>query len=144
MRRERWRGASFSVMLPAFWTVVKDEHHEPDLSVQCFSPNQSAYFAVSIERKSNGSSIDSEVDTLKKEFTRTVENPSFGSIKEWSGLSGEGVNIDGTHDATKMRIAIFVFERGDIVCAVVEVAAFVDDKQFAKDFETIRNSFKLK
>lgn len=135
---------TFSMSLPDKWIEWKTlDGYDPNYFI-IFDGPESPIFIVFMGRKQDGASIESYHAKWKDRFAKKLSNPTINEIKTWSSFEGKGTVIEGTSFFVKERTTIFAFERGDTVCLVLESASLDDYGKFAKDFDMIRQSFKLK
>ncbi|MGO9478529.1 MAG: hypothetical protein ACLQAH_07970 [Limisphaerales bacterium] len=136
---------TFSMSLPDGWTEdTKDDMYEPD-SFVFFENPESCLLTVIIGKKSAGMSIDLILEKEKEAYLKKCTDAKTSTFGQWSKYQGNGVEIDGKMGGTiKYRTRIFGFENGDNVCVIIEAATPGDLDKYADDFETIRQTFKLK
>lgn len=136
---------TFSMTLPAGWTEdTKDDMHDPD-SFVFFENPESCLFTVIIGKKSAGASVDQQLTIQKKAWLKRVTEAKITGLQTWANYEGQGFEIEGkVNGIVLIRKRIFGFENADSVCVISESATFGDFTTFAGDFETIRQTFKLK
>jgi hypothetical protein len=136
---------TFSISLPAGWTEdTKDDMHDPD-SFVFFENPESCLFAVVIGKKSAGATVDEQLMNQKEAWLKNITEAKITDFRKWANYEGQGFEIEGkVHGTSLTRQRIFGFEKSDNVCVITESATPGDFKTFASDFETLRQSFKLK
>ena len=73
-----------------------------------------------------------------------IVNATIIPITKWSNFDGKGFQMEGKiQGIINGRVTVFGFEKGDNVCIVEEWATPGDYKTYAKDFEKIRQTFRL-
>lgn len=136
---------TFSVSLPGNWIEdMKRDTYNPD-SLVFFDGPESALFTVIVGQKSAGSSVDAKLDNQREVFKKKFANATITVITKWSNVDGKGFQMEGKVQGTTEngRITVFGFEKGDNVCIVEEYATPGDYKTYARDFEKIRQTFRL-
>ena len=136
---------TFSMSLPDGWTEdKKDDMYDPDSFIM-FENSDSCLFIVFIGKKSAGMSVDLILEKDKESYLKKYTDAKTSTFSQWSKYQGKGVEIDGKiGGAIKYYSRIFGFENGDNVCAIIEAATPGDLDKYADDYETIRQTFKLK
>lgn len=136
---------TFSMSLPAGWTEdTKDDMHDAD-SFVFFENAESCLFAVMIGKKSAGASLDNQLVNQKDALLKKMTDAKVIEIQRWATYDGEGFEIEGKVAGIALtRQRIFGFENGDNICVITESATPGDFETYAADFETIRQTFKLK
>ena len=135
---------TFSITLPGNWIEdTKRDTYDPD-SLVFFDGPESALFSVIVGQKSAGSSVDTMLDNQKDSLKRKIVNATIIPITKWSNFDGKGFQMEGKiQGIINGRVTVFGFEKGDNVCIVEEWATPGDYKTYAKDFEKIRQTFRL-
>jgi hypothetical protein len=135
---------TFSITLPGNWIEdTKRDTNDPD-SLVFFDGPESALFSVIVGQKSAGSSVDTMLDNQKDSLKRKIVNATIIPITKWSNFDGKGFQMEGKiQGIINGRVTVFGFEKGDNVCIVEEWATPGDYKTYAKDFEKIRQTFRL-
>ena len=135
---------TFSITLPGNWSEdTKRDTYDPD-SLVFFDGPESALFSVIVGQKSAGSSVDTMLDNQKDSLKRKIVNATIIPITKWSNFDGKGFQMEGKiQGIINGRVTVFGFEKGDNVCIVEEWATPGDYKTYAKDFEKIRQTFRL-
>lgn len=136
---------TFSMTLPNGWTEkTKDDMYDPNSFVMFENP-ESCLFIVMIANKSAAATVEELLKHQKEEWQKRITESKSTDIKIWSKYEGSGFELEGkTQGMIRSRVRIFGFQKGDNVCVVIEFGVLADLKTFAADFETIRQSFKLK
>jgi hypothetical protein len=130
------------VSLPGNWTEnTKDDTYDPD-SFVFFDGPKSTLFTVIIRQKA---SLDALLDNQRDVFKKKFADATITVITKWSNVDGKGFQMEGKVQGTTEsgRITVFGFEKDDNVCIVEEYATPGDYKTYAKDFEKIRQTFRL-
>ncbi len=135
---------TFSVSLPGNWVEnTKDDTYSPD-SFVFFEGPESTLFSVIIGQKSTGASLDTLLNNQRDSFKKKMTDATITVITKWSNVDGKGFKIEGkVQGIVSVRVTIFGFEKGDNVCIVEEYATPGDYKTYARDFEKIRQTFRL-
>ena len=135
---------TFSVSLPGNWAEdTKRDTYNPD-SFVFFDGPESALFSVLIGQKSAGFSVDTMLDNQRDYYKARIVNATITPITKWSNFDGKGFQMEGkVQGIANGRITVFGFEKGDNVCIVEEYATPGDYKTYARDFEKIRQTFRL-
>ena len=130
--------------LPGNWIEdTKRDTYDPD-SLVFFDGPESALFSVIVGQKSAGSSVDTMLDNQKDSLKGKIVNATIIPITKWSNFDGKGFQMEGKiQGIINGRVTVFGFEKGDNVCIVEEWATPGDYKTYAKDFEKIRQTFRL-
>jgi hypothetical protein len=136
---------TFSMSLPAGWTEdTKDDMHDAD-SFVFFENAESCLFAVMIGKKSAGASVDTQLMNQKEALLKKMTDTKVTELQTWSTYEGKGFEIEGKVAGIILtRQRIFGFETDENICVITESATPGDFATFAADFETIRQTFKLK
>ncbi len=136
---------TFSISLPVTWTEnTNDDMYSPD-SFIFFEGPQSTVFMVIIGKKSAGASVDDFITNQKREQGKRIQNARVTDITKWSSYNGKGFKMEGkVMGIFDGRITVLGFEKGDNVCLIEEYATINDYKTYARDFEKIRQTFRLK
>jgi hypothetical protein len=136
---------TFSLSLPAGWTEdTKDDMHDPD-SFVFFENPESCLFTVIIGKKSAGASVDELLEGQKEAFEKKLTGATTTEVDTWANYKVKGFRIEGkAQGISQTRALIYGFENGDNVCIITESATPGDFDTYAAEFETIRQSFKLK
>jgi hypothetical protein len=131
--------------LPDKWTEnTKDDMYSPD-SFIFFEGPESTIFVVIIGQKSAGASVDILLDNQRDSFKKKIPDAAIAAVTKWSNVDGKGLKIEGkVQGIVSARVTIFGFEKGDNICIIEEYATVGDYKTYAKDFEKIRQTFRLK
>jgi len=135
---------TFSMTLPGNWIEdTKRDTYDPD-SLVFFDGPESALFSVIVGQKSAGSSVDTMLDNQRDYYKARIVNATITPITKWSNFDGKGFQMEGkVQGIANGRITVFGFEKGDNVCIVEEYATPGDYKTYARDFEKIRQTFRL-
>ena len=135
---------TFSMTLPGNWIEdTKRDTYDPD-SLVFFDGPESALFSVIVGQKSAGSSVDTMLDNQRDYYKARIVNATITPITKWSNFDGKGFQMEGkVQGIANGRITVFGFEKGDNVCIVEEYATPGDYKTYARDFEEIRQTFRL-
>jgi len=135
---------TFSMTLPGNWIEdSKRDTYDPD-SLVFFDGPESALFSVIVGQKSAGSSVDTMLDNQRDYYKARIVNATITPITKWSNFDGKGFQMEGkVQGIANGRITVFGFEKGDNVCIVEEYATPGDYKTYARDFEKIRQTFRL-
>ena len=100
---------------------------------------------VIIGKKSAGASVDDFITNQKREQGKRIQNARVTDITKWSSYNGKGFKMEGkVMGIFDGRITVLGFEKGDNVCLIEEYATINDYKTYARDFEKIRQTFRLK
>jgi hypothetical protein len=136
---------TFTLSLPDKWTEnTKDDMYSPD-SFIFFEGPESTFFCVVIGQKSAGASVDALVNKQRDVMVKKFTDVTVTEITKWSSFDGNGFKIDGkVQGIAKARVTMFGFEKGDNVCLVEEYATLGDYITYARDFQKLRQSFRLK
>jgi hypothetical protein len=136
---------TFFVSLPDKWTEnTKDDMYSPD-SFVFFEGPESTWFLVMVGKKSAGASVDALVGAQRDAWSKKLTNSTITEITKWSSVDGKGYKIEGKMQGiVKSRVTMFGFEKGDNVCLVEEYATLGDYTTYARDFEKLRQTFRLK
>ena len=143
---------TFSLSLPGQWIENTNINRYDPNSLILFKGPRSAVFSLMIRRKSPGTSVDSLIAEQRNAFANRLQNASFTEISDWPGPDSRGLQIDGNVLGVKgqqvalveQHVTIFGLENDDHVCIVEECANLDDYKEYAGDFETLRQTLKLK
>ena len=143
---------TFSLSLPDNWMENKSTATYNSNSFVFFVGPEACIFNVFIASKSKGASVESLVNRQKDVQQKKFTDATFTSTNKWSNFEGNGFEIEGMYHGTTpafqgtvpYRIMVFGFEKGDKVCVIIENATLDGSKKYANDFETIRQTFKLK
>jgi hypothetical protein len=135
---------TFSMTLPGNWIEdTKRDTYDPD-SLVFFDGPESALFSVIVGQKSAGSSVDTMLDNQRDYYKARIVNATITPITKWSNFDGKGFQMEGkVQGIANGRITVFGVEKGDNVCIVEEYATPGDYKTYARDFEKIRQTFRL-
>ena len=136
---------TFSLSLPEKWTEnTNDDMYSPN-SLIFFEGPESTVFAVMIGQKSAGASVEALINKQRDTFAAKLTDATITLITQWSSLDGRGYKIEGkAQGIAKMSLTIFGFEKGNNVCLITESGTIGDCKTYARDFDKLRKTFKLK
>ena len=136
---------TYSLSLPAGWTEdTKDDMYDPE-SLVFFENAESCLFAVVMAQKSTGASVDEQLANQKETWLQKTTEAKTSDFQKWGNYEGKGFEIEGKVQGTFLtRQRFFGFEDADSVCIIMESATPEDFQTCASDFETIRQTFKLK
>jgi hypothetical protein len=136
---------TFSMTLPDGWTEdTKNKQHNPDLFV-IFENPESCAFMVVVGKKSAGHKLEEMLKPQKTEWGNAMSDVKTTNITTWSEFKGTGFELEGKmHGTVPTRVRIFGFEKGDLLCVIIEFGTLEDLKTFDDDYRKIQKSFKLK
>ncbi len=137
--------ATFSMLLPNGWSEdTADDMHDPD-SFVFFENPESCLFFVMIADKSTGATVDDLLIAQKHQYEIMMTNSVVTNLTRWATYDVKGFEINGkAQGIVRSNAKLHGFVNGNNVCVVIEFAELNDLKTYGNDFETIRQSFKLK
>jgi hypothetical protein len=131
--------------LPKGWTEdTKDDMYDPNSFVMFENP-QSCLFAVIVGKKSAGATEEVLLEKQREAWQKRITESKSTDISVWSKYEGKGFELEGKlQGITRGRTRVFAFQKDDNICLIMEYGTRADLERFAGDYETIRQTFKLK
>lgn len=132
-------------MLPAQWTEdTARDTYDPNAFVFFENP-ESCLLGVIIAPKSAGATADNILKSQREALQKRVTEMQFTETTQWGSYNGRGYDFQGkAQGLILMRGRTLAFENDTSVCFIMETATLADYQTYARDFELIRQTFRLK